>query len=64
MISLEESTLVNKTIRHLGYKTSKYINVDPYVHPHWIFNITYALLFISLQKYVFTFNEFYGQIGL
>jgi hypothetical protein len=64
MIGLKESTFVNETIRYLGYKTSKYIKVDPYVHCNWICNTTYALLLISLQKYIFTFNEFYGQTSL
>jgi hypothetical protein len=32
MIGLKDSTFVNETIKHLGYKTSKYIKVDPYVH--------------------------------
>jgi hypothetical protein len=49
MITLKISTLVNEAIRHLGYKTSKYIKVNPYVHPNWICNIIYALLLISLQ---------------
>ncbi len=61
MIGLKESTLVNEAIRHLGYKTSKYIKVDPYVHPNWTCNTTYTLFLISLQKYVFTFNQFYSQ---
>jgi len=32
MISLKELNLVNEVIKHLGFETSKYIKVDPYVH--------------------------------
>jgi hypothetical protein len=34
MIGLKELTLVNETIRHLGYKTLKYIKLNLYVHPN------------------------------
>jgi hypothetical protein len=32
MIGLKKLTLVNETIRHLGYKTSRYIKLNLYVH--------------------------------
>jgi hypothetical protein len=41
MISLKELDLVNEVIKHLRSETSKYIKVDPYVHPNWIFNTIY-----------------------
>ncbi len=50
MIGLKELAFVNETIKCLGYKTSRYRKVDPYVHPNWICNTIYTLLFISFQK--------------
>jgi hypothetical protein len=32
--SMKELDLVNKVNKHLGFETSKYIKVDPYVHPN------------------------------
>jgi hypothetical protein len=64
MINLKESTFIDETIRHLRYKTLKYIKANPYVHPNWICNKIYTLLFILFQKYAFTFNEFYGLTNL
>jgi hypothetical protein len=32
MINLKELTFINEAIIHLGYKTSKYIKLDPYIH--------------------------------
>jgi hypothetical protein len=32
MIGLKDSTFVNETVKHLRYKTSRYIKVDSYVH--------------------------------
>ncbi len=32
MINLKELTLVNETIKHLGYKTLKYIKANSCVH--------------------------------
>jgi len=54
MINLKESTFINETIRHLKYKTLKYIKGDPYVHPNWICNTIYTLPLILFQKYAFT----------
>jgi hypothetical protein len=40
---MKELDLVNKVNKHLGFETSKYIKVDPYVHPNWIFNSIYKI---------------------
>jgi hypothetical protein len=50
MIGLKDSTLVNEIIKHLGYKTSKYIKVDPYVHFDWICNTIYTFFKISFES--------------
>jgi hypothetical protein len=64
MINLKELTFINEAIKHLGYKTSKYIKLDPYIHLNWIYNTIYTLFLISLQNQAFTFNEFYGLTSL
>jgi len=34
MINLKESTFINEVLKHLGYKTSMYIKLNPYIHPN------------------------------
>jgi hypothetical protein len=57
MINLKESTLVDESIKHLRYKTLRYIKANPYVHLNWFCNTIYTLLLILVQKQNFTFNE-------
>jgi len=64
MIDLKELFIVDETIKHLRYKTLRYIKANPYVHHNWICNTIDTLLVISLQKQTFTFNESYGFINL
>jgi hypothetical protein len=50
MIDLKELFIVDETIKHLRYKTLRYIKANPYVHHNWICNTIDTLLVISLQK--------------
>jgi len=66
MIGLKDSTLVNEIIKHLGYKTSKYIKVDPYVHFNWICHTIYTFLLFHFKasfhlQRIFWFDKFVGQ---
>ncbi len=50
MIDLKELFIVDEIIKHLRYKTLRYIKANPYVHHNWICNTIDTLLVISLQK--------------
>jgi hypothetical protein len=66
MIGLKELTLLNETIIHLGYNTSRYIKANPYVHPNWICNTILITFNFTLKvdfhlQWILWSNNFVGQ---